>query len=110
MKKDENCLFCQIIHRQIDADICGENEYSLAFKDIQPVAPIHFLVVPKRHVRDIVSLEDGETFLSMMSLIDDIMQGQDCRIVANKGVGGGQTIFHCHLHVLAGKTLSWPPL
>lgn len=111
-----DCLFCRIIAREIPASIVYEDDRVLAFNDINPQAPTHVLVVPKRHIDSLDALEGG----------DDAIVGEMVRraaaIAADRGVskGGyrtvfntnrdaGQTVFHIHLHLLGGRSLGWPP-
>lgn len=109
-------LFLKIIQRDIPADILFEDDQVIAFKDIAPQAPVHFLVVPKKRIETINALEPddaaliGHMVITAQSIAKD--QGIDesgFRLVFNCNPDGGQTIYHIHLHVLGGRTLTWPP-
>jgi len=108
-------LFGKIITRQIPADIVYEDERCLAFKDIDPQAPLHVLVIPKQAVAKLADAEEGdEALLGHLLLVANRVameqgHGKAYRVVVNNGAGAGQSVFHLHLHVLAGRTLTWPP-
>lgn len=111
-----DCLFCKIIEGSINVEHVYEDEHVLAFNDINPQAPLHVLVIPKKHiatVNDIVA-EDVET-VGLLSLAAAKIarkagvEKDGYRTVINCGDDGGQTVFHLHLHILAGRKLSWPP-
>lgn len=110
----EDCLFCKIAKGDIPADKLYEDDRMLAFWDISPQAPKHFLVIPKKHVKGPGSLADEDDG-TMGALVRKGAQLaaengiNDCRLVMNSGAGAGQTVFHLHLHVLGGRPLSWPP-
>ena len=111
-----DCLFCRIVARELPSDIVYENHHVLAFRDLRPVAPTHVLVIPKRHVAAVREADDTD-----VELLGQVMLGArdvarklglatgGYRIVLNNGEDAGQTVFHLHAHVLAGRTLSWPP-
>ena len=109
-------IFTKIIEKQIPADILFEDERVLAFKDISPQAPIHFLVIPKKEIATTndISAED-EAVVGYMHRIaakvakDFGVDQHGYRTVMNCNADGGQTVYHIHLHVLAGKPLGWPP-
>ena len=111
----EGCLFCQIATRQLAADIVAETELALAFRDISPQAPCHILVIPKKHVAtlDEAAPEDEKLLGHLLLVAQGIARGQDVasayRIVINNGATAGQTVFHIHIHLLAGRHLGWPP-
>jgi len=108
-------LFSRIIARQISADIVYEDERCLAFRDIDPQAPLHVLVIPKQAVAKLADANDGdEALLGHLLLVANRVaveqgHGEAYRVVVNNGAGAGQSVFHLHLHVLAGRTLTWPP-
>ena len=109
-----DCLFCAIIQGEIPASIVFENERVLAFKDINPQAPTHVLVIPKKHVENAaeLALHDSEVLSELFSVARDIAEENGLngyRTVFNTGVDGGQTVFHAHLHLLGGRSLQWPP-
>ena len=109
-------IFEKIIDREIPADIVYENEHCLAFHDIQPQAPVHVLVIPKRRIENVANLTDADQALAGKLLLaardvarklDLVDQGY--RVVANCGIDGGQSVDHLHLHVLGGRQMKWPP-
>ena len=111
-----DCLFCKIIEGEIPAEIVAENEYALAFRDINPQAPTHVLVIPREHIattRELIKKNIGA--LSHMALlankisIAEGVSGDGFRWVINTGSHGGQTVFHIHLHLLGGRQMDWPP-
>jgi histidine triad (HIT) family protein len=110
------CLFCKIAAHEIKADIVYEDAHALAFRDINPVAPTHVLVIPKRHVVSLSDATEGDMELlgrlllvarSVAEKLDLVNSGY--RTVVNNGKDAGQSVFHLHLHVLAGRALAWPP-
>ena len=112
----QDCLFCRIVRKEIPASVIYEDEDVLAFNDINPQAPVHALVIPKRHIatlNDLSSQDDalaGQMIRRAASIARD--QGyadRGFRTVFNTNAGAGQTVFHIHLHVLAGRDLTWPP-
>ena len=110
-----DCLFCKIVSKELDADVVHESSEVLAFKDINPGAPTHLLVIPKRHIASAQDLgrDDsdllGEIFetISALAASSDVDRGY--RIVTNVGGDAGQTVHHLHFHLLGGRSLSWPP-
>ncbi len=110
-----DCIFCKIVSKDIPAEILYENESVLVFKDLNPVAPIHFLAITKEHIsctNDINSKNKhliGEIFevISLICKKKDIPT--EYRIVNNCGAKAGQTVPHIHFHILGGRELSWPP-
>ncbi len=111
-----SCLFCNIIDKQIPADIVYEDEHLLAFRDINPAAPQHMLVIPKKHIATLNEADDTDAeILGRMSLAAAKLAQQlgfadsGYRTVMNCNAHGGQTVYHIHLHLLAGKTMGWPP-
>lgn len=110
------CLFCQLVSGDIPADVVLETPTTLAFRDIAPAAPVHVLVIPKQHHRDVAAIAEADPHLlaEVMSTAVDVARSEGMaddgyRLVANTGAGGGQTVFHAHVHVLGGRGLSWPP-
>jgi histidine triad (HIT) family protein len=111
-----NCLFCRIIEKKIPATIVHEDEYSIAFEDLNPQAPVHTLIVPKKHITDVQSIvvTDKEIIGHLFFIAKTIasQKGIDkdgYRLVINNGRGAGQSVFHLHLHLLSGRTFAWPP-
>lgn len=107
------CIFCQIARNKIAADVVYRDEEIVAFRDINPQAPVHFLVVPVRHIANVM---DGAAHPDLLArLLSRAAQlgrehcGGGFRIVANTGDDGGQTVEHLHFHVLGGRPLQWPP-
>jgi histidine triad (HIT) family protein len=111
-----DCLFCRIIRREIPASIVYEDERVLAFNDINPQAPLHALVIPKRHIERLTDLtpEDDATIGELARRAGAIAREKGYadggfRTVFNTNADAGQTVFHVHLHLLAGRRLAWPP-
>jgi histidine triad (HIT) family protein len=107
-------LFAKIIARQIPAKIAYEDERYIAIHDIQPAAPVHLLVIPKKEIPTLNDLTAGDAELvgGMLLVAKKLMQDlghRDYRTVFNCGAGAQQSIFHIHLHVLAGRAFTWPP-
>ena len=111
-----DCLFCQIISRDIQASIVYEDERILAFNDINPQAPTHVLVVPKRHIATLNDLSAGDDQIvgelvrraAAIAKAKGISTG-GFRTVFNTNREAGQTVFHIHLHLLGGRSMHWPP-
>lgn len=108
----EDCLFCKIAKKEIPSDIVYENNDIIAFKDINPEAPIHILVVPKKHIESIAKLEreDYDVIPKIYMAINEIVEKLGVketgfRVVSNCGKDAGQTVMHLHFHILAGKDL-----
>ena len=111
-----DCLFCKIINGDIPADIVYQDDDVLGFKDVNPQAPTHILFIPKKHIATVNDLEDndavlvGKLYLAAKKIAADAGFADDgYRLVMNCNAGAGQTVFHIHLHMLAGRALSWPP-
>ena len=108
-------IFTKIINKEIPAEILYEDDLCLAFKDIAPQAPTHFLMIPKKEVLNVAGLEDEDQALAghLLLKIRDVAQQlgleNGYRVVANCGKEGGQSVDHLHFHVLAGRNLKWPP-
>ena len=110
---DPDCLFCKIIAGEIPAATLREDDATLIFADINPQAPTHVLVIPKRHLRDIGELgSDPVASSSVLAAIRAYVDDEgltDYRTVFNTGAGVGQSVFHVHAHLLAGRPMGWPP-
>ncbi|MEI2779661.1 MAG: histidine triad nucleotide-binding protein [Tetrasphaera sp.] len=109
-----DCLFCKFVTGELAADIVGESETSLAFRDIAPQAPVHVLVVPKRHVENAAELaSSAEELADVVRLAAAVADSEGVagayRLVTNTGKDGGQAVFHMHLHLLGGRRMTWPP-
>jgi histidine triad (HIT) family protein len=114
MTSDESCLFCRIVRREIPATIVHEDETVLAFRDVAPKAPTHILVIPKAHLSKISEAKAGDAallgkVLHTLSVIAAKEGLTDYRVVANNGAGAGQSVFHVHFHLMAGRAFAWPP-
>ncbi len=111
---ETDCLFCKIAAGDIPVEKLYEDDELLAFRDIAPQAPVHFLVIPKKHIQDpaTISAEDEELMGRMMrrgAAIAKENGAEDFRLVFNNGADAGQTVFHIHMHVLGGRSMQWPP-
>lgn len=108
-------IFTKIINREIDADIVYEDDDCLAFRDVNPQAPTHVLLIPKQPLAKLSDAEDAHAeLLGMLMLrVGDVARElgiEDAfRVVVNNGARSGQTVFHLHLHILAGRPFNWPP-
>jgi histidine triad (HIT) family protein len=111
----KDCLFCRIVAGEIPARKVYEDEHTFAFEDIDPKAPTHILVVPKKHIRGLkeVSSEDaeivGRCHLTAAHVARERGIENGYRTVLNVGPGAGQSVFHLHVHLLGGRDLKWPP-
>jgi histidine triad (HIT) family protein len=107
-----SCVFCKIIAREIPAKIVAETDNAIAVHDIAPRAPIHYLIIPKKHMTDVRTIEShdasiaADLFTMAQDLAKTIPGSSDFRLVINNGAGVGQSVFHLHLHFLAGKVMS----
>jgi histidine triad (HIT) family protein len=109
-----DCLFCRIVAGEIPAAVVAQSDTALAFRDVNPQAPTHALVVPRTHYADAAALADGEpeTVAELVRVARDVARADgldEYRLVLNTGADAGQTVFHTHLHVLGGRAMSWPP-
>ena len=110
----ENCLFCKIVRCEIPAVKLYEDEEVVAFLDIAPQAPLHVLVIPKKHLEGpaAVAVEDEQVVGRMMRVGNEIAVREgfpQYRTVCNNGAQAGQTVFHLHMHILGGRSMTWPP-
>ena len=110
------CLFCKMVNGEIKPDVVYENEAILAFRDINPQAPVHVLVVPKKHIATLNDLEPehdvlvGEMYLTAKKVAEKLgIAESGYRTVMNCNEGAGQSVFHLHLHILGGRQMGWPP-
>jgi histidine triad (HIT) family protein len=111
---DDSCLFCRIVRKEIPAKVIHEDEHTLAFRDIDPKAPTHVLVIPKQHVATLNDVSDPVLVGRLLVAAKEIAAAEGIadsgyRTVVNCGAGAGQTVFHLHLHLLGGRGLGWPP-
>jgi histidine triad (HIT) family protein len=107
-------IFGKIIRREIPADIVYEDDRALAFRDINPAAPVHLLVIPKREIMSVGAMteEDAALMGHLMWVCNRVAEAaglSDFRVVSNSGAGAGQSVFHLHFHVIGGRRLAWPP-
>ena len=108
------CLFCRIAAGELPVPLLAENAHAVAFRDINPQAPVHILVVPRRHVASLSDVTDGAELGSVGLLAAEVARlegiaSSGYRTVINTGEDAGQTVHHMHLHVLGGRSLAWPP-
>ncbi|MBM3908538.1 MAG: histidine triad nucleotide-binding protein [Gemmatimonadetes bacterium] len=108
------CLFCKIIAREIPATIVAEDEHCLAFRDINPQAPTHVLVIPKEHVPSLNQVSDPLLAGRVLAFARDLaaregLAERGYRVVLNTNAEAGQTVFHLHAHLLGGREMGWPP-
>lgn len=110
-----DCLFCKIVAGELGTEFVYEDEQIVAFHDIHPVAPVHILVIPKRHISAVNELTEednlliGHIFFVLKKLAHKENLKRGYRIVNNCGSDGGQTVDHLHFHLLGGRELQWPP-
>lgn len=111
-----DCLFCKFVSGAIPADIVYETDDVLAFRDINPQAPTHILIIPRKHIPTINKLDDSDTGLVglLFAAARDIAKDEGVaehgyRVTMNCNKGAGQTVFHLHLHLLGGRNFTWPP-
>jgi len=116
MNNPTDCLFCKIISGEIPANKLFEDNNILAFEDINPQAPVHTLIIPKKHISTINQISDDDTELignliqtARKIAMEKKLADDGYRLVMNCGEKAGQTVFHIHLHLLAGRNFGWPP-
>ena len=110
----DNCLFCRIAAGEIPSNKVAETEGALAFRDIDPKAPTHVLVIPRTHVVSLAAASDASMLGDLLSFAASVARAEGLtengyRVVINTGRDGGQSVDHLHLHILGGRTMSWPP-
>ncbi len=110
------CIFCKIAKGEIPAEMVYENDQVLAFRDLNPQAPVHILVIPRRHIATLNDLDEGDADLmgrlylaAKRIAADEGIAESGYRTVINCNAGAGQTVFHVHLHLLGGRPMGWPP-
>ena len=113
---EQDCIFCQVVAGKISADIVYTDERAVAFRDINPQAPVHALVIPREHLAslDDAATRDEVTLGHLLRAAARVANGEGLsqsgyRTVINTGAGAGQSVFHLHLHVIGGRPLHWPP-
>lgn len=113
--KTMDCIFCNIAEKKIPATLLYEDEQLLAFRDINPQAPVHMLVIPRKHIPTIDAVEDADALLvgRMITRAKELARQEGLqdgyRLVFNVNSGGGQEVYHIHLHILGGRQMTWPP-
>ncbi len=112
----QDCIFCKMVNKEIPSEIVYEDEHILVFKDIKPVAPVHLLLIPKRHIPSLLDLDEedvaviGRIQMKCAHLAREMgLDEQGFRVVCNCGPDAGQIVMHIHYHLLAGRLLKWPP-
>ncbi len=115
---DPDCLFCKLVRGEVPADVVHATDATFAFRDVQPQAPTHVLVVPRRHVPDVASLvaEAPQEAVALFAAAAEVARQEGLaaadggyRMVANTGPAAQQSVFHAHVHVLGGRPMTWPP-
>ncbi|MGD0886450.1 MAG: histidine triad nucleotide-binding protein [Thermodesulfovibrionales bacterium] len=111
-----DCIFCKIIEKKVPANIVYEDELTLAFEDVNPQAPVHTLIIPKKHIPTLLDLKDDDNNLvaHLVKVANRIAKDKGIaekgfRIVTNCNPESGQEVYHIHLHVLGGRRMHWPP-
>lgn len=112
----KDCLFCKIANKEIESDIVFEDDKVMAFKDISPAAPVHLLVIPKKHISSIMEIDKMESpgiggmMKTVVSIASELgLEKDGFRVVTNTGDYGGQSVGHLHFHILGKRKFVWPP-
>lgn len=109
----EDCIFCNIIEGKIPSTKVFEDENILAFKDIDPQAPVHIVIIPKEHYKNVLEVNDPKVYSQLLEaakkIANDLKLEKGFRLVINTGEDGGQTVDHLHMHLLGERSLEWPP-
>lgn len=110
------CLFCGIVKGEVKGDIVYQDNSIVAFRDINPKAPVHLLIVPRKHIATLLDVEEGEKgligdifYLAAKLARDQGISKDGFRLVVNCGPGAGQSVYHIHFHLLGGRSFTWPP-
>lgn len=113
--KDESCIFCKIAAREISAEVLHATDTVMAFRDLNPQAPTHVLLIPRDHIASLEDVTDSDGGL-LVDLVQAAMHlakteglSDGWRLVSNVGPAGGQSVFHLHFHLLGGRQMTWPP-
>ena len=116
MAFDSSCVFCKIAAREIPSDIVHESATLVAFRDLNPQAPVHLLLIPKEHIASVADVEQrhGDLLADLMQAATHLAKAEGIsesgwRLLSNVGDDGGQTVFHLHFHLLGGRPMTWPP-
>ncbi|MBD2608703.1 histidine triad nucleotide-binding protein [Scytonema hofmannii FACHB-248] len=115
MSETTDTIFGKIIRREIPADIVYEDDLVLAFKDVQPQAPVHILVIPKKPIVKLADVQEsdrdllGHLLLTVKRVAEEVGLTNGYRVVINTDSDGGQSVYHLHLHILGGRHMAWPP-
>lgn len=111
-----DCLFCKVVSGDVPADVVHRDDQLLAFRDIKPQAPVHLLIIPKKHIPSLLEVQsaDHELIGRAFSVGKALAQQQGIsddgfRMVANCGVAAGQSVYHLHFHLMGGRSMGWPP-
>lgn len=109
-----DCLFCQIVNGDVPADVVGRSPSAVAFRDVDPKAPTHLLIVPRQHIAGLNETRDARLLGQLIVFASEMAQQEGLgqrgyRVVVNTNREAGQTVFHLHLHVLGGRRMEWPP-
>lgn len=110
-----DCIFCGIVEGSIPSEKVYEDDHVVAFRDINPVAPVHVLIIPKKHISSLLDVEEepelmGKILATASKLAKELgLSEKGCRLVNNCGQHGFQTVYHIHFHLLGGRQFSWPP-
>lgn len=108
----DSCIFCKIANKEIPSNFLYEDDFTVAFNDLSPQAPIHVLVIPKKHFASLNELDDEKTMSALLNAVKNVTKKlglTEYRTVINTGESAGQTVFHLHIHILAGRAFNWPP-
>ncbi len=113
-ERDPNCLFCRIVVGEIPSDRLLEDDRVVVFRDVNPQAPTHVLAIPRAHIPSLAELtdDDAETLSALFGALRRVADDgglRDYRVVSNVGAGAGQSVFHLHFHLMAGRPMTWPP-
>ena len=115
--KMADCIFCKIARGEIPAQVVFEDDFVIAFKDLSPKAPVHVLIVPKKHIQSVKHFKNDDKELAAHIFVDVVpkiaaelgISDDGFRLVVNTGDNGGQTVNHLHIHLLGGRKMTWPP-